>query len=72
MTLDEAAKALKTKLETIPEVWAVGVGEDIICVYATTMKVWVDIPPVFPKGAEGFRVDLICSKPPVARATSRK
>lgn len=72
MTLDEAAKALKTKLETIPEVWAVGVGEDIICVYATTMKVWVDIPPVFPKGPEGFRVDLICSKPPVARSASRK
>lgn len=73
MKLEEAAKALKEKLSNIPEVWSVGIGEDVIYVYATTMKVWVDIPPVFPKGPEGYRVDLICQKPPTVRpATAPK
>lgn len=66
MNLEEATKALKEKLSTIPEVWNVETGENVIYVFATTMKVWVDIPPVFPKGPEGFRVDLICQKPSVS------
>ena len=65
-TLEEAAAALREKLsKTVPEVWSVNIGEDYIIVYTSTMKVWVDIPPVFPKGPEGYRVDLICAKPPV-------
>ena len=77
MTLDEAAVSLKEKLSNIPEVWSVGIGEDCIVVYASTMKVWVDVPPIFPKGPngyrleDGYRVDVVCQKPPTVRAASK-
>lgn len=63
MTLKEAAKALKDKLSTLKEVWDIRIGEDSLLVYTTTAKVWVDLPPIFPKGPEGYNVHMVVSRP---------
>lgn len=59
VSLADAAVALRAKLAGMADVTNVVSGDDCLFIYVTNAKVWVDLPPVFPKGPDGYPTQMV-------------